>query len=101
MSDTRAPVLLDGSSLTVEDLVEVARGVEEGGRRIYRRVEVPAHVLKAVEENRHVLEKIIGAGVRCYGVTTGFGPLSRVLISPEEARRLQLNVILSHASAVG
>jgi hypothetical protein len=36
-----------------------------------------------------------------YGVTTGFGALSDVVISKEDTRQLQENVLLSHAAGIG
>jgi histidine ammonia-lyase len=36
-----------------------------------------------------------------YGVTTGFGDLANVRIDPQEARRLQENLVVSHAVGVG
>ncbi len=86
-------VILDGEGLTIEALVAVAR---HGTR-----VALAERVRERVRENRRVLEELVRSGVRCYGVTTGFGPLGRVLIKPEEARELQENLILSHAVAVG
>ncbi len=86
-------VILDGESLTLEDLVAVAR---HGAR-----VAVPEHVRERVQKSREVLEDIVRAGSRCYGVTTGFGPLGRVLIRPEEGRELQENLLRSHAVGVG
>jgi len=89
-----APVVLDGSSLTIEDVVDVARH----GRRVV----VPPEVLERVRANRAILEEAVVKGrVRCYGVSTGFGPLGQVLIAPEEARELQRNLVLSHSCAVG
>jgi len=64
-------VVIDGESLTIEDVVNVARKL--------KKVRVADEALKKVEACRKILEeKIIKASVRCYGVTTGFGPLGRV-----------------------
>jgi histidine ammonia-lyase len=43
----------------------------------------------------------VGLSKELYGVTTGFGALSDVTISKEETRRLQENVLMSHAAGVG
>ncbi len=86
-------VTVDGHSLTLEGLVAVARrGVP---------VEVPQAVLAKVRANREVLEKLVEEGLRCYGVNTGLGPLSHVLLGPEEAEDLQENMVKSHATGVG
>lgn len=36
-----------------------------------------------------------------YGINTGFGRLSEVVIPPDQLQQLQLNLILSHAAGVG
>ena len=93
-SDGLSAVVIDGESLSIELVVDVARN--------FRRVVVADEALERVRAGRAILEeKVVGARVRCYGVTTGFGPLGRVFIGPEDARRLQENLVLSHSCAVG
>lgn len=87
------PVLIDGESLSIKDVVMVARRgkpVEispEGRQRIMRSWEA----LKALIDSKNVI----------YGVTTGFGKLSSVVISKEQSLQLQRNLIMSHACGVG
>ncbi len=50
---------------------------------------------------RDVVEQAVASNGRIYGVTTGFGRLKHVKIAPAEAKELQRNLILSHASGVG
>jgi histidine ammonia-lyase len=50
---------------------------------------------------RAVIERIVADGLSVYGVTTGFGALASVHVSPAEARRLQLSLVLSHAAGMG
>ena len=93
-SDELPPVVIDGEHLTIEAVVDVARR--------FRRVELSPRALERARASRAVLEeKVLKAGLRCYGVTTGLGPLGRVFIGPEDARKLQENVVLSHSCAVG
>ncbi|SFH92324.1 histidine ammonia-lyase [Tindallia magadiensis] len=86
-------VRIDGNSLTIEEVVEVARNnapvalTEESVEKIHRARKV---VDDFVQE-----EKVI------YGITTGFGKFSDVVISKEEAKQLQKNLIMSHACGVG
>jgi len=84
---------LNGRSLTVEDVVRVARHGEE--------VRADESTLKAVEENRRVVERILEEGRTVYGVNTGLGDLVRVTIPPEDVVQLQENLIRSHAAGVG
>src|SRR5256886_6501836 len=88
-----APVTLDGRSLSIQDVVAVAR---HGAS-----VSIAPRALDAVRASRRTVEAAIAGGATIYGVTTGFGKLAHVRIPPERARQLQLNLIRSHASGVG
>ena len=50
---------------------------------------------------RGVVDDVIRSGRTVYGVTTGFGDLVTVSIAPEDAARLQLNLLRSHAVGSG
>src|SRR3989454_12002807 len=87
------PILLDGRSLSINDVVAVGR---HGAP-----VTIAPHALDGVRASRRTVEDAIARGVTIYGVTTGFGKLAHVRIPPARARQLQLNLIRSHASGVG
>src|SRR5258706_2304189 len=86
-------ITLDGHSLSIADVVAVARGGAT--------VSLDAKALKAVTSSRRAVEAAIDGGQTIYGVNTGFGKLAHVRIPPDQARQLQLNLIRSHASGVG
>jgi histidine ammonia-lyase len=86
-------VLVDGESLTIEDVVAVAR---EGAE-----VEIPRKAKEKVERCRQFLEEAVKEKRVVYGVTTGFGALSTVFIPPEKVKKLQANLIRSHSAGVG
>jgi histidine ammonia-lyase len=86
-------VTLDGHSLTIGDVVAVARQDA--------RVAIDATALTAVAQSRQAVEAAVARGDTIYGVNTGFGKLAHVRIPPAQARQLQLNLIRSHASGVG
>jgi histidine ammonia-lyase len=86
-------VSLDGSSLTIEDLVAVAR---QG-----RPVSIAAKAWKAVEASRKVVDGLVARGEVAYGITTGFGEFAHVTIEPAQVRQLQRNLLMSHAVGVG
>src|SRR2546429_9509835 len=88
-----APVTLDGRSLSIEDVVAVAR---DGAA-----VAIAPRALDAVRASRRTVEGAIAGGATMYGVTTGFGKLAHVRIPSERIRELQRNLIRSHASGVG
>ena len=87
------PVLLDGFSLTIQEVAEVARSKRE--------VAIRPETMASIRANNELLKALVRRGERCYGVTTGVGPLSDKGLSEEEARELQKNLILSHSCAVG
>ena len=87
------PVTLDGHSLSIADVVAVARGVAP--------VTIAPQALASVGASRRAVETAVARGDTIYGVNTGFGKLAHVRIRPDQARDLQLNLIRSHASGVG
>src|SRR5688572_14113546 len=86
-------VTLDGHSLSIADVVAVARG--------HAAVALDPKALTAVQQSRRAVEAAVERGQTIYGVNTGFGKLAHVRIPPAQARQLQLNLIRSHASGVG
>jgi histidine ammonia-lyase len=64
-------------------------------------IELDPAALRRVAANRAVLERIVAGGAAIYGITTGFGALVSERVPPELHRRLQLNLLRSHASGVG
>jgi histidine ammonia-lyase len=88
-----ATVTLDGRSLTIADVVSVAR---HGAR-----VAVAPETRQRVTRSRAEVEAAIARGDTIYGVNTGFGKLAHVRIPSDDLRALQLNLIRSHASGVG
>lgn len=87
-------VRLDGQNLTLEDVRRVADDPDV-------RVELAPEAARAVARSRRFVEEAVASGERIYGVTTGFGRLAEVVISPEERADLQVNLVRSHASGVG
>src|SRR3989441_12291515 len=88
-----AEVTIDGSSLTLQELVSVARGNST--------VQVDRKALQRTRRGRAVLEKLLQEDEVIYGVNTGFGALSNVKVAPEDLKQLQANLLRSHASSVG
>lgn len=84
---------LTGKNLTIEDVKRVARDGEK--------VEVNAETLTRVAKGRAILEKYVKQGEKIYGVTTGFGDFSKVVISADDASKLQTNLIRSHNAGIG
>jgi histidine ammonia-lyase len=86
--------ILDGQSLSIEDVVRVARDP-----RI--RIDLKPEARRALVESRRIIERAIGSGQTIYGINTGFGKLANVRVPPHQLDQLQTNLIRSHASGVG
>jgi len=84
---------IDGESLTVEEVVRVARDGEP--------VKLSHPAIKRVEACHAALLRIVRSGKPVYGVTTGFGQLENVPISKADLLRLQENLVRSHAAGAG
>ena len=86
-------VIVDGSPLTIEDVVAVAHRTAD--------VETGPNLASRMEPARRLVEQIIANDDVAYGITTGFGALSYTRIPAEQASELQYDLVRSHASGVG
>ncbi|HWO97175.1 MAG TPA: histidine ammonia-lyase [Bacillus sp. (in: firmicutes)] len=86
-------VQLDGNTLTLEQIAQV---LDHNAT-----VEISEESWRKVKQSRAVVEKHIAEGSVVYGVNTGFGKFSDTIISNEDVENLQLNLIRSHACAIG
>lgn len=84
---------INGHSLTITQVVAVARNFEP--------VVLSSMGREQVARSRAIVEKLLLSETPIYGISTGFGDLSRIPISPAEREKLQRNLILSHAAGVG
>jgi histidine ammonia-lyase len=86
-------LLIDGNHLTIGDVVRTAREQVQ--------VAMTDEAAQHVQQSRKVVDDFVEEERVVYGITTGFGKFSDVLISKEEAVQLQRNLIISHACGVG
>ena len=86
-------VVLDGNSLSIEQIVAVARHAAA--------VALQPAAREKVQRSREFLEKCVRDGLAIYGVTTGIGELARVRISPEQSSELSRRIIYSHSAGTG
>ena len=96
-------ITLDGYSLTIEQLVAIARDREPVRRDPATDARVAAaHAIieRAVEQYRSAWEAGRPAPTE-YGVTTGFGEFKDKPIAPRDLEQLQRNLLLSHSAGVG
>ncbi len=83
---------LNGQSLTLADTAAVAAGASAA---------LSASALPRINQSRQFVEQLLARGEVAYGINTGFGKLSEVVIPHDELRTLQLNLLRSHACGVG
>ncbi|MCD8163657.1 MAG: histidine ammonia-lyase [Synergistaceae bacterium] len=86
-------VHLDGKSLTLQDVVNVAR-------KGYK-VEIAPEAKEQIKECAASVSECVKEGRVVYGITTGFGDLASVVIPRDKGRQLQENLLLSHACGYG
>ena len=86
-------VAIDGESLTIEDVVQVAR--------YNTKVEIADSAIGKIKKSREVVDNAIKEGKTVYGVNTGFGDLASVSIGSTDLAKLQVNLIRSHSVGVG
>lgn len=86
-------VLLDGTSLTLDDLQRVAAGSV--------RVGLAPAAAERVNAARAVVDAHASLAEPIYGINTGFGALAEVAIPADQLAALQVNLLRSHAAGVG
>jgi len=86
-------VVLDGSKLGIDELVRVARFNEK--------VELPDYAIEKIKKCRAMVEKKIEAHEIMYGVNTGIGEFSEVVLTDEQIQEFQKYLIYNHAAGIG
>ena len=86
-------IVLDGSNLDVGKLVRIARHEEK--------VELHPAALERIKICRHMLEEKIAAHEIMYGVNTGIGEFSEVVLTDEQVQQFQKYLIYNHAAGIG
>lgn len=95
MASETGSIELTGDSLTIQEVVAVARSSAAIKP-------LSGAVLERLQASRRWLEEALQQeGVVIYGINTGFGSLASERIKPEEMRVLSRNVILACISGVG
>ncbi|SFA95710.1 histidine ammonia-lyase [Lentibacillus halodurans] len=84
---------LTGHSLTIDQLMKICVDQES--------VTISEKSMRDVQNSRLAVEDIVSNSKTVYGINTGFGKFSDVIIHEEDVEELQLNLIRSHACGVG
>ncbi len=86
-------IRIDGNSLNLEDFIRITRENVK--------IELDESAVDKVNKAREFVDKLVKDGKTSYGITTGFGKFSDVVIKEEETKELQRNLIISHSCGVG
>jgi len=86
-------IVMDGFSLTIEDINRIARENEQ--------IEMHPDSLVRIKKCRAMLDKKINAHEIMYGVNTGIGEFSEVVLTDEQVGQYQKFLIYSHAAGCG
>ena len=86
-------IILDGSSLTVEKLVRIARDGEQ--------VELAPAAAERINVCRAMLEDKIKAREIMYGTNTGIGEFSEIVLDDEQVQEFQRFLVYNHAAGIG
>jgi len=86
-------VVIDGETLTIDNVVEVARNKAN--------VSVSSNSWRKINSCRDMLEEKISNHEVMYGITTGIGEFSEVTLDPSETKKFQKLLIYSHAAGIG
>ena len=94
MNHSEKPLFfLNGKNLTPEILHKLSK------KEYY--IDLDAETWVRVRKSRAVVDEIVKNHEKVYGITTGFGFFSDVVISNQEIMELQKNIIRSHSCGVG
>jgi histidine ammonia-lyase len=86
-------IILNGENLTIEKLVDIARNNVK--------VEIPASAIEKIKQCRAMLEEKITAKEIMYGVNTGIGEFSEVILTDEQTKLFQKYLVYNHAAGIG
>jgi histidine ammonia-lyase len=86
-------IVLNGTHLTIEKMAAIARDNEA--------VELAPEAEQRIIRCRKLLEEKIQAGEIMYGVNTGIGEFSEIVLDDDQVRQFQKYLIYNHAAGIG
>jgi len=87
-----ATIALDGSALSLDQVYAISKGAS---------VTISPDVKDRVRRCHQYVHQVAESDRLIYGINTGFGYLANKRISCEQLKRLQRNILISHASGYG
>ena len=85
--------IIKGAEMTIEDVVKVARNNVK--------VALAPEALERIKICRAMIEKKIEAGEIMYGVNTGIGEFSEVVLDDDQVKEFQKYLIYNHSAGIG
>jgi histidine ammonia-lyase len=86
-------IRLDGAGLTADKVARIARHGEK--------VELADSALERIARCRRMLEEKIAAGEIMYGVNTGIGEFSEIVLDEDQVKNFQKYLIYNHSAGIG
>ncbi len=86
-------IMLDGSNLSIERLIRIARYGEPVG--------LDGEALERIKTCRRMIEGKLEAREIMYGVNTGIGEFSEVVLTDDQVQQFQRYLIYNHAAGIG
>ncbi len=86
-------IKIDGTGLTIEKVVDVARNKAK--------VELDSRAIERIKKCRTMLENKISKKEIMYGVNTGIGEFSEIVLDDEQLEEFQKFLIYNHAAGIG
>lgn len=80
-------------TMTSSLAIQIANGNIKG--------QLTEQTVKKVVQSAQYVQEIVDSGKIVYGINTGFGPLCTTLINPADTKKLQENILKSHAVGIG
>ncbi|KAJ6240320.1 histidine ammonia-lyase [Anaeramoeba flamelloides] len=84
---------LDGNSLSPQNLFDI-------GYKNFK-LDLSESASEKVKKSRECINQMLNTGEVVYGLNTGFGVFSSIVLPPDELELLQYNLIRSHSVGVG
>jgi len=85
-------IIINGESLTLERADAIAYGTA---------IKLPSSIKQRIDASHNFVRQIAKEKTPVYGINTGFGAFANTNISPNQLRKLQINILRSHASGYG
>ena len=86
-------IKIDGNNLSIKDIFNVARNNEK--------VSLTIQAKEKIATSHSWVQEIVQLEKPVYGINTGFGIFSNKQISPQDLKKLNRNLIISHAVGTG